>query len=73
MYKINVLHPMKITDVLYSNLCCDLSIRNILILRTITEDKNILHILAVVRSETHLLAVSYAEKYFSFVVNTAEN
>ena len=42
-----------------------------LILQAIMERQE--HILAVVKSEMHLLAVSYSEKYFSFVVNTAEN
>ena len=66
---INVLY--KINDILHTNLCCVLNIRYILILRTIIEkDDKIPRIVVFVESEFHLLAVSYNEKYFSFVVNT---
>ena len=38
-----------------------------------TEDDKIPHIVVFVESKSHLLTVSYSEKHFSFVVNTAEN
>ena len=63
----------KITDVPHSNLCGGLSIRYFLILRTVMEDNKTPRIVAFVGSKLHLLAVSYSEKHFSFVVNTAEN
>ena len=44
-----------------------------LVSRTITEGGKISCIVAFVGSESQLLAVSYNEKYFSFLVETAEN